>query len=664
MKKLILIFIVPFLLTSIWFGQKKMLAHAEEGLPFYNPIRTFQMSSYLWQDTGLGFTNPFSLPRISLHAFSAGLSALRVPSLRIQQLIFFLLIVTPLISIPPLTKLLLPNSREYTRLYAALLYVFNLFFLSQVLQRFIYELFFLWSYLPLFLYIWIRWLDSRKVRYLLLLVITSFIFSNIFTLTASIFSLWIPAGIVWLKYRKFVPAIIGVTVWLLAAAWWWYPLATKENSYTRYLNVSSNVRSLIDVSKYYPNSEIVLLKQNYYFGSRAIWSKYFSSRPIHLISQLLVGLLVVGIVSTLRLPSGKVLLIWLIAGWFLVKGANPPWGESFYSWLFNSIPVTMVLRNPYEKLGVVFLLPYSLLVALGLSKIPSRHIRTLILFVVCFVLLRPMWTAQVFAGYQIEVPPSYQLADGYLNGQSGFRLLHLPFLHGSGLEYNWGYSGDEPSEYTFSRPSVSKTYFFPDDPYLLIYQYLRSPNLYRLMQFFVIDTLVVHKDVLPGPTVQENYEGTKSMTSQMRNVRLTKSFDALDVYQLENVPVNWGYLSNDVTETETLKKGLNMVVNSDDFVPLLSAFSLSADIPKIDQSKLPSYKIVKISPVHYRYQIKDANSPYILILSVNYNNLWIAKVNDDVIDKHFAINGYANGWQVDKLGNYEINVTFKVWPWE
>lgn len=642
-----------------------MLAHAEEGLPFFNPIRTYQISSHIWQDIGLGFVNPFTIPRITLYAFSAGLSVLKIPVTTIQQLVFILLILAPLVCIPLLTKLILPESSNSTGTYAALFYVFNLFFISQVLQRFILELFFLWSYLPLFTYLWIRWLESTKIKHLALLTLSSIVYSYTFTIIASVFALWISAGIVWWKYKKVVPAVIAITVWLLATIWWWYPLfSMTENPFADYLKSSSNFTSLVEVSKYYPNAELILLKQKYYFGPETKWFTFYSSKPASLINRGLIGLSIIGLFVAFKQKNSKFLVLWLVIGWFLVKGANPPWGAEFYKWLFNIFPFTQVLRNPYEKLGVVFLLPYCLFMALGLSKIPTRFIQVVIVFVVCFGLLKPMWTGQVFAGYQVEVPPSYKLADLSLNAQSNLRLLHLPFLHGSGVEYNWGYLGDEPSEFIFGRPSISKTYFFPNDPYMLMYQYLRSPKMYRLMQFFAIDTLVIHKDYLTGPTLQENYEGTKSMTSQIENLKLINSFDALDIYQLVNVPVKWGYLSTDIVEVESLKNGLDMVVNNTKFTLLSSAFSLRSNIPHLKSSPLPRYQIIKHSPIHYQYQVFDSSSPYFVILSTNFSSLWIAKINDHPITDHFQINGFANGWLVDQKGDYTIDVKFKTWPWE
>ena len=160
-RHLILFVLLAFVLTSIWFGPKKIIAHAEEGLAFYNPIRAYEIATHLWQETGFGHVNPFLTSRLTFNAFIASLYLLGIPNVTIQQIVFFLLILVPLMTIPRLMKTLFPDLKNYIGFYSALFYIFNLFFVSQVLRRFIYEFFLLWSYLPLFIYLWIRWLDSR-----------------------------------------------------------------------------------------------------------------------------------------------------------------------------------------------------------------------------------------------------------------------------------------------------------------------------------------------------------------------------------------------------------------------------------------------------------------------------------------------------------------------
>ncbi len=666
MKRSVLFVVISFVLTSIWFGPGKMLAHAEEGLPFYNPFHTFQMYSHMWQDDGLGFVNLFSIPRIVVSAFVNLLHENEVPAVKAQQLIYFLLILIALFSVFLLCGSLLPEMPRITGFFASFLYVFNLFFLTQVLQRFIFELFFLWSYLPLFLFLWYSWLSTRKLKYLILFLVSNFFYSSIYVIIASIFALWVPAVILWTRDHKLFPALIAGGLWLTSTMWWSYPLATtKDNPFSQFLGSPQNIVSLVDVSKYFPSSEIMLLKQKYFFASETIWYKYFSAKPIISISWMLLAFLVLGLFVSVRLKNGKLLILWLIVGWFLVKGANPPFGLEFYSWLFKYFPFTVVLRNSYEKLGVVFLLPYCLLVAVGLTKISFRMIRIIVLFIICFVLIRPLWTGQVIAGFQVDVPQSYSQANAYLNSLSNLRILHLPFLQGSGVSYSWGYSGDEPSNFLFDRPSLSKTYFNRGDPYLLIGKYLHSSQVYRILQLFGIDAIVLHKDLLVIPELLGNYNDNKSLLNHMAKLTPGKSFENLDTYLLnKNLGISWGYLSNRVFQVPTFESGIELVANDNSFALNQDSFVVSSLPPKIPYNKLPKYTLTKLSSIRYRFNIKNAIDPYILVLGINYNENWKAVTNQGLISNHFPINGFANGWLIDQKGDYVVDVKFKTWPWE
>ena len=52
-----------------------------------------------------------------------------------------------------------------------------------------------------------------------------------------------------------------------------------------------------------------------------------------------------------------------------------------------------------------------------------------------------------------------------------------------------------------------------------------------------------------------------------------------------------------------------------------------------------------------------------LVFSQNYHPSWQAKISDDKKrindDKHFKVNGFANGWLIDKEGDFRIELEYK-----
>lgn len=76
--------------------------------------------------------------------------------------------------------------------------------------------------------------------------------------------------------------------------------------------------------------------------------------------------------------------------------------------------------------------------------------------------------------------------------------------------------------------------------------------------------------------------------------------------------------------------------------------------------QLPEVSFNKINNSEYKVSIKNATNKYALILSELFDPAWrlLSKEGESVADNHFLANGYANGWVVEKLGDYELIVKF------
>ena len=78
----------------------------------------------------------------------------------------------------------------------------------------------------------------------------------------------------------------------------------------------------------------------------------------------------------------------------------------------------------------------------------------------------------------------------------------------------------------------------------------------------------------------------------------------------------------------------------------------------------PEIKYTKLSPTKYDIKINDAKKLYTLIFKTTYDNNWIVRINGKVQENHKMIYDYANAWDIDRTGSYNIEVVYKVWPWE
>lgn len=75
---------------------------------------------------------------------------------------------------------------------------------------------------------------------------------------------------------------------------------------------------------------------------------------------------------------------------------------------------------------------------------------------------------------------------------------------------------------------------------------------------------------------------------------------------------------------------------------------------------LPEINFKKINEAEYTVYIAKATNKYALILSELFDSSWKVLTSDgtELTKNHFLANGYANGWIIDKKGNYEIFVKF------
>lgn len=89
-------------------------------------------------------------------------------------------------------------------------------------------------------------------------------------------------------------------------------------------------------------------------------------------------------------------------------------------------------------------------------------------------------------------------------------------------------------------------------------------------------------------------------------------------------------------------------------------FYRSADVA-LDKNlaELPRVSFEKINPTHYRAMVSLATGPFYLNFLESYHPGWQAMIDGQLLNDHQVVNGYANGWLIDKKGDYTIDITYK-----
>lgn len=87
-------------------------------------------------------------------------------------------------------------------------------------------------------------------------------------------------------------------------------------------------------------------------------------------------------------------------------------------------------------------------------------------------------------------------------------------------------------------------------------------------------------------------------------------------------------------------------------------------------SQPPEIEVNKKDPTKYIVNVKDAKEPFILSLNQRYSPLWKITQNEPLLtqikmalgnkseQEHFVVNGYANGWIVDRKGDYSLTLEY------
>lgn len=643
--------VLSLMLISIWFSSGKQLATGEEGLSIFNPISIEEQVS-LWQQSGTGYPLPFYVLRLIPLLFNSIFIKVGFPLFLTQAVFYFFILLSGFIGAFLMSKHLIGERKNLDKLafLASLFYAFNLYTFTQVFSRFLYSGMLLWAYLPIFLLLWIKWITKKSFKYLFIFLTSSLLYSLTYLQPAHIITLWTPPIVwflIWLAknsdFRKEVvfAAVLGILLWIVINIWWIYPywVVGRYVFYAASLK-DSHFNSLMGVSSGIKLSHIPTLWHGLFLGEQTPWGWFYQADGVFYgLRWVPFFLLLIGVFSFLKNRNFFFLFFLLIVGWFVSKGTNPPLGYVFYKFLFYTFPFTAVLRNPYEKFGLVFVLPYSIFFALGLNWLYEKLKPTLREFVVssvlilsCGVLVWPMWTGDIYKDKRIEVPVYYKEANKFLEQSGGDgRILMLPLIPGDGVRTKWGYGGIEPSEFLFDRSTISKilrTKYY-DDVYWNLYQDLNeriiidSDKLKNLNVSFII----LRKDLEKGLSDKGlSIKDVKKVVLQNSDLEYLATFGDLEIYSFK-----------------PNKQGLIFDVDSD---------------------KKIGFSYQKLSPTRYKVYIKAASQPFNLIFKSTYNDLWEARIGKEKLDRHFLAYDYANGWEVDKKGNFIIDVIFKVWPWE
>lgn len=678
--------IIPFLISIIiysWFNTGKIISNtSEEDLNIVHSQKTAEYYSNFWYPVGTGFKIAFNLPRYPTFAVLGVLEKVGIPTFFIQAFLLASIMTVGMFSIYLLIKKGF-DMESPVAVIGSIFYFLNIYSLTQIWKRFLYTHMIAWAYLPLFILLWVKWISTGKLTWLLYFLLSSLFFTYAFSNPVFLFTFWVPAGIfvlnqLWLERKRkreiiniLVNFAAGLILWSIVNVWWLYPALSLGSTWTQQTGQTflGDFNSLQAVSKSFPIWEVILLRQSWYLGHDNDWYDFYHNPLVYLISA---GILVIAILGFFKLKNNtyrKYLTGLALVGLFISKGTNFPLGFSFFYFLFSNFPLTAALRNSYEKFGLVWLLPYAIFFSFGLHwlflNIKSRYKKVFFLafalLLSCGVLVYPMWSGDIFPPkYRLDVPAYYYQANSFLNSEKVDRSFQIPFdLELEKISYDWGYVGEDPTEYLFNHEPLAKPVVpIYNEIYKVLPNYLSNANFPKLLGMLGAEYIIFHKDII-YPRV--DLVKAQNQIETWKGIGKTKTFGKLGIYSIDlNIVKPKIYASGTLIKRGSINEVLDQVISSGSSNDV---FRTDLGV-EINNRVVPHVSYNKISNDKYQVRIKNSQASFVLILNNTYDPLWKAKADNQVLDKHFIVNGFANGWMVDKKGDYDIEIKLAVWPWD
>jgi hypothetical protein len=215
----------------------------------------------------------------------------------------------------------------------------------------------------------------------------------------------------------------------------------------------------------------------------------------------------------------------------------------------------------------------------------------------------------------------------------------------------------------------------------------------KMLNLLNIKYLIVSND-LADPITRQPVDTTtiRDFLGNMSDIKLVKCCGALYIYENLNYAdtqmygsTNYVLLSTNYVLGSTDYANSNLTHEMDKFYALVenSQLNITDIVALLPQSLPPSYyasstvnlsqsgvvapeftgadvnlTYKQISPCEYKVNV-DADRPFVLVFSETYDNQWsLYRGDGQAVPCHFIANFYANGWYVQKTGNYTLTLYF------
>lgn len=447
---------------------------------------------------------------------------------------------------------------------------------------------------------------------------------------------------------------------------------------------------------------------------------FFNYRPLIAVSALLPLLAFLPVLrKRSHVDRHYVLFFALLAllGMFFSGGTHSPLGAIYRS-LMEHVPGFVVVRSPYLKFAPALWLAYAVLIALTVSTLMDwARVRLknvvgaqFITFGLGALLVGSViaydypvfsgsffnWSPQLNLTTMVRVPEYvFEFGQWANSEKKPGRVVLVPPV--SDLEtYNWGYMSHGLVASYYAPTFANTALVLDSDERALVdemYVALKAGETDAALDYAATlgaRYFLLRRDVLRQPFVHGSYGVLLAEDRPDVYAPILNSSESLSLVG------EWGQWS--VFEIEESKLFPHVYAERPEWVDRDNVVSLKVG-PFFSTGAPPSLVMEKISPTKYLVQIRNAQSPYMLVFGERFSSNWklyqsehrrseitpveiyldgrVAAGSESATfldrqlfetwmsgplgeDYHVEVNGYANGWYVTNLGSYDLIIEY--WP--
>lgn len=359
---------------------------------------------------------------------------------------------------------------------------------------------------------------------------------------------------------------------------------------------------------------------------------------------------------------------------FFIKGANPPAGW-IYNWLFAHLPGFSMYRDP-SKFYQPLALAYALLLGRAMILVPSafgrrlRHrmdilVRTAVAIVGVGIAVLPTLPVAASAPWgtlaPVHIPAEYAAFNRFIDTQSQFfRVMWYP----AGYQFATS-SARHPS---ISAVTIGQAYLSQHLPTSTdATSWLLRPDAQAILDALSIKYIAVAD--IPAAGAQYAADRTQAMKLLRREF---PSFSETRIGAI-HLFVNRSYLPAAFVPAGRLSGSAQRALLQRAVAPPIERRDgLPGEFASACQACLTT---VSTSQTRYEFVVHNAAHPFLLVLSQAFDPNWDVYLEPASSPQpfwwtwlhparperdHFTVNGFANGWWIDRPGTYRIVVEY--WP--